>query len=661
MNLEHKKVLDFWFPDKKWQKNWFSPDTDDIIRECFQELLSELSRMSCDELKCMIDSSNKPYQMGLSIILCLDQFTRHVSRNTPKFNSNDPLCYELVEKLYEQKFHMGLPINQRIFFFLPFRHQRTTEHSQLVLREITVMHQENERQYINTSCYAINQDIINRFYRATIKQMTEFRDSTRTVTTPLADFKLDHKTATNILDPLCLPTYGQLPPTDTITNTLIYKHILEFIKEHKINAPCVSLSGGVDSMVIAYVLVYLRDVGIISFLSAVHIDYTNRDVSREEADFVERWCRYYEIPFITRRIEHINRSKSPDRSLYETETKKMRFLLYAMSNEEYKTDCIMMGHHQGDVIENILLNFLQNRDLFNLDSMTGMKHINGQNIARPLLELKKSDIYSFAHQYCIPYLKNTTLSTCNRGMLREQLLPLVEQMIPNFSQNMLNIGKRSKEWGCIINSHITRPTLDSVVECDNGFFFPWKQDYAEMPRIWWANINSAIFHQHGYAMLKEKNMTRFMGWIKTRNTMCSLSNGLRYFYEHETLVVAKNTIFNTTNVQLPIAIGDTTQIEHKIGIWNIHISPEPNLRAQEGNITIENFLNGEFQYIYETCVHSLNDSKCSISYSFVNKHSSSYTFLHGHKFTPFLPKVYMGRPCSLCYRAPMCFGIICSI
>ena len=53
----------------------------------------------------------------------------------------------------------------------------------------------------------------------------------------------------------------------------------------------ISLSGGVDSMVICKVLCQLYKIGRLSGpVVAIHLDYANRPESGDEADGVQRWC-----------------------------------------------------------------------------------------------------------------------------------------------------------------------------------------------------------------------------------------------------------------------------------------------------------------------------------------------------------------------------------
>ena len=128
---------------------------------------------------------------------------------------------------------------------------------------------------------------------------------------------------------------------DNILNYRSFKHILEFvpslntkISEQEINTNSnngfklittinsfcatnilnkqskviVSLSGGIDSMVLVTILKLLGCTVI-----AVHINYNNRAETREEQKFLELWCNYNGIKLHTKVITNIKRATSKRR------------------------------------------------------------------------------------------------------------------------------------------------------------------------------------------------------------------------------------------------------------------------------------------------------------------------------------------------------------
>jgi len=132
---EFQKVYDFWFPTDKFQNFWFSDSTyDTIIRDKFQPLITFFQNSTIEKISNIVDNftHNDKKIAFISIVICLDQFTRNISRLDAKSSSidrsiykkTDDLCYKFVKKYFD--LYETYPINQKIFLLLPFRHQRKT-------------------------------------------------------------------------------------------------------------------------------------------------------------------------------------------------------------------------------------------------------------------------------------------------------------------------------------------------------------------------------------------------------------------------------------------------------------------------------------------------------------------------------------------------------
>lgn len=135
------------------------------------------------------------------------------------------------------------------------------------------------------------------------------------------------------------------------------KAVVAFLRAHKANecpAIIVSLSGGVDSMVIMEILAHLRRTSPTKYpfkLVAIHIDYGNRKESAHEADFLRRWCDAMDIELHIRAITEAKRGAS-DRDEYEKLTRQIRFGLYQQIQAATGAPAVCFGHHEGDVREN---------------------------------------------------------------------------------------------------------------------------------------------------------------------------------------------------------------------------------------------------------------------------------------------------------------------
>merc|ERR1719502_2426278 len=115
------------------------------------------------------------------------------------------------------------------------------------------------------------------------------------------------------------------------------------------NAVAVSLSGGVDSMVVAELLVILKRklpsiFGSLKII-CIHIDYANRRESGAEAAYVERWCERRGIVFSKRVVDEVTRGVTA-RDQYEAISRDIRFGAYRTAAAEHGGfPAVMFGHH----------------------------------------------------------------------------------------------------------------------------------------------------------------------------------------------------------------------------------------------------------------------------------------------------------------------------
>ena len=149
-----------------------------------------------------------------------------------------------------------------------------------------------------------------------------------------------------------------------------------------------------------------------------------------------------------------------DREFYEQETKTQRFDQYKSVLEKYNAKGIILAHHRGDEQENTFTNIVNGRNLLSIAAMTKSNIINDINIFRPFIDFPKEEIYNFAHEYNVPYFKDTTPDWSNRGKLRRQIFPLMSEVYGNkFLTNFTTISKESSEWREFIINHIINPFI----------------------------------------------------------------------------------------------------------------------------------------------------------------------------------------------------------
>lgn len=323
-----------------------------------------------------------------------------------------------------------------------------------------------------------------------------------------------------------------------INNEKLSIAINKFITFHEIKNVLISLSGGVDSMVLAFIIKYFEGVN----LYCCHINYNNRSESCVERDFLIDWCQINNIHLDVKNIDHIKRGEM-NRNDYEEETRSIRYDYYKELNDKYDCEGVFLGHHQDDLSENVFNNIMRGRkDITDLSVFKKENTIMGVIVYRPMLDFRKDIIYNISEVYQVPYFLDTTPDWSCRGKMRKQIFPKCEDCYSDsFMSSLVKLGKESDELGNIMNKYMIEPIINSVIFGKFGFIIP-KADILKEGLIF-RQVMRNIFDKLNIRNVKSKSLNNLIENYDNKIQIHSI-NGYFTFIEDTKFIFVKETIID---------------------------------------------------------------------------------------------------------------------
>ena len=207
---------------------------------------------------------------------------------------------------------------------------------------------------------------------------------------------------------------------DQVKRTVDFYHLLE-----KGERLIVGVSGGMDSMVLLHVLNAYRQELDLSLIVA-HVNHGLRpDESEREAELVQKESERLGLPFEYGQFDVKEFQKAAGLSLQDA-GRRIRFHFFNNLLSKYHAQKIALGHNADDQVETVLLRLMRGAGL---KGLKGMLPIRDGRVIRPMLEVWRREIESFATGNSIPFLLDSSnlKKSYLRNRLRLALIPLIER------------------------------------------------------------------------------------------------------------------------------------------------------------------------------------------------------------------------------------------
>ena len=310
-------------------------------------------------------------------------------------------------------------------------------------------------------------------------------------------------------------------------------------KEDKI---AIALSGGVDSIVLFHLLVTeYRDS--YKELVVFHINHGLREESYEEAEFVERFVKDFDVTFYK---EELNMSDL-ERDSHTSEEMLARELRYQAFNKMAKLEGVtklLTAHHKNDQVENILMRLLTGRSIDHSLAICEEIEMAGLTIYRPLLNSLKAELEEYAKEKNLHYYVDATNfdTDYTRNNIRHNIVPLLNDINSGSFDNLINFANYYQN----INNNLKKAILSNK----DNYIFSRDEDKISLVKDKFLELNEEemyfllkdiITNELGILDVKQRAIFDVVSSLKKNsgNKSYDLKNNLKIISQYETLYIHK--------------------------------------------------------------------------------------------------------------------------
>lgn len=209
---------------------------------------------------------------------------------------------------------------------------------------------------------------------------------------------------------------------------------LDAIIDRKKDVLIVSLSGGVDSMVLTELLLK-KQYNIL----CVHFNHKKRKESDQEEESIRKYCKKNNILLETYTVK-IDNPKN-----FQSDARSFRYKTLKDVCKKYNTKYILTAHHFDDLFETIIFKMMRGSNLKGYSGISLItKSIDNFTFIRPLINYQKAELENYASQNKIKYFtdkSNFTLSY-TRNKIRHLVIPSIKKISNNLKEQIIGYSKK---------------------------------------------------------------------------------------------------------------------------------------------------------------------------------------------------------------------------
>ncbi|MBC7722869.1 MAG: tRNA lysidine(34) synthetase TilS [Pedobacter sp.] len=230
-----------------------------------------------------------------------------------------------------------------------------------------------------------------------------------------------------------------------------------------------AVSGGVDSVVMVDLF---AKAGFDFSIAHCNFQLRGNESLRDEL-FVKQLGEHYQKQVFVKQFDTLVYAEGNKVSI-QVAARELRYGWFAQivdswqlavdsttNNQKSTINFIATAHHADDNIETLLLNFFRG---CGISGLHGILPKQG-NLIRPLLFAKREDIIAYAKEQSLTWVEDSSNASnkYSRNFIRHQIIPLMQTIYPQVTDNLMGNIERFKEVEMIYNQSINQ-TKNKLLE-----------------------------------------------------------------------------------------------------------------------------------------------------------------------------------------------------
>lgn len=217
----------------------------------------------------------------------------------------------------------------------------------------------------------------------------------------------------------------------------------------------IAVSGGLDSIVLAYLM---HQIGAKCTIAHVNFQLRGSESDRDE-NFVRSFSSKWDIPLFVYKSDTAQYAQDNKMGIQEA-AREIRYTWFDILMKELtistgKPIFLLTAHHADDQVETVLMHLFRGTGLHGLTGIPARRN-DSMAIIRPLLSFTKVQLSAYAQANGIQNIEDSSniKNEYTRNLIRNKLIPEIEAVYPNVTQNIITTVERLKEAAEIVNTTV---------------------------------------------------------------------------------------------------------------------------------------------------------------------------------------------------------------